>query len=55
MQIETLDAAVRDYVNEYIKEIETKCEQRIKELQNNYEAKIKESEYKYLELKERAD
>ena len=51
MQLEALDAPVRDYLNE----IKSEYEQRIKELQNNYESKIKEAEYKYLEIKERYD
>jgi len=51
MQLEALDAPVRDYLNE----IKSKYEQRIKELQSNYESKIKEAEYKYLEIKERYD
>jgi transposase len=55
MEIAALDTAVRDYVNDYIKQIETGCEQRIQELQNNYETLIKESEHKYLILQERYD
>jgi phosphopantetheine adenylyltransferase len=55
MQLETLDVSVRDYVNDYVKELIANYEQRITELQNNYETKIKEDEYKYLELKEQAD
>jgi transposase len=55
MELATLNAAVRDYVNDCIKQIETGCEQRIRELQENFEARIKESEHKYLVLQERYD
>jgi transposase len=55
MELAALDTAVRDYVNDYIKQIETGCEQRIRELQKNFEARIKESEHKYLVLQERYD
>jgi transposase len=62
MELETLDAAVRDYVNDRIRQIETGCERRIQELENKHkelqhtlEAKIKESEYQYLEMKEKYD
>ena len=51
MQLETLDATVRDY----IVEIETSYEQRIKELQIKFDADIKELQFKYLEIKERYD
>ena len=54
MQVEALDAPVRNY----IKQLETGYEQRIQELQHNFETKIKEYreyQYKYLEIKERYD
>ena len=51
MQLEALDAPVRDYLNE----VKSEYEHRIKELQSNYESKIKETEHKYLEIKERYD
>ena len=47
MQLETLDATIRDY----IKEMESDYEKRFQEL----ETKIKETEWKYLEIKERYD
>jgi uncharacterized membrane-anchored protein YhcB (DUF1043 family) len=51
MQVETLDAAVVNYINE----IKTQYEQRIQELQQKFESsikEIKEYQYKYLEIKE---
>ncbi|MCL2481761.1 MAG: IS66 family transposase [Spirochaetaceae bacterium] len=47
MQLETLDATIRDY----IKEMESGYEQRFQELKKQ----IKETEWKYLEIKERYD
>jgi transposase len=54
MQVETLDAAVVNYINE----IKTQYEQRIRELQQKFESSIKEVkeyQYKYLEIKEQYD
>jgi len=51
MQLETLDATIRDYINNCINEIKAEYEQKIKSLN----ADLKESEYKYLEIKERYD
>jgi transposase len=44
MQLETLDASVGDYVNDYIKQIQASYEQQLQELQN-----------KYLQIKEQYD
>ena len=51
MQLETLDATVRDYIIG----IQTSYEQRIKEFQIKFDADIKELQFKYLEIKERYD
>ena len=48
MQLETLDVTIRDSINEYIKQIETACEERIKEFQKT----LKEYEFENLRLKE---
>jgi len=48
MQLETLDVTVRDYITNYVKQIETACEERIKEFQKT----IKEYEFENLRLKE---
>ena len=65
MQLETLDASVRDYVNEYIEKIEVSYKQEIKELQAHHERQehqihklkidVNEYQWKYLEIKERYD
>ena len=57
MQVQTLDATVRDYINE-LEHRYLQLETRNQELQNNYEQRIKELiEYqnKYLEIKEQYD
>ena len=54
MQVEILDTAVIDFIND----IKTKYEQHIEELKNNYETRLKELsdyQYKYLEIKEQYD
>jgi len=51
MQVQTLDATVRDYINK-LEQRYLQLETRNQELQNNYEQRIKELELECLKLKE---
>ena len=51
MQLETLDATIRDYINNYINEIKKDYEQEIHKLKTD----VIEYQNKYLEIKERYD
>jgi transposase len=65
MQLETLDASVRDYIREIevsyeqqYQQLQTRnkeLESAIVELKNNYEIQLKEHQFKYLEIKEQYD
>ena len=56
MQVETLDATVRDYINELetYKQRYQQIETRNKELETTIN-ELKEFQYKYLEIKEQYD